>query len=170
MIASPETLGGVKSSLFLSEQNHLFPIAISELNHLFLSFIETAMRIVGHHGMAGFRADTVAFRNKQCLVIVTAKGGRFFFLPDGSLAAALTPGTNLQRDSRRIICTIHDQRNIATARTASAGQCLHLKMCESSLFTRGFTHFGSFRGKRKASEPKLRCLHILLFHFAPLIL
>ena len=41
MIASPETLGGVKSSLFLSEQNHLFPIAISELNHLFLSFIGT---------------------------------------------------------------------------------------------------------------------------------
>lgn len=41
MIASPKTPGGVKSSLFLSEQNHLFPIAISELNHLFLSFIGT---------------------------------------------------------------------------------------------------------------------------------
>ena len=44
------------------------------------------------------------------------------------------------------------------------------KMCESSLFTRGFTHFGSFRGKRMAPEPKLRCLYIFLFHFAPLIL
>ena len=41
MIASSKTLGGVKSSLFLSEHNHLFPIAISELNHLFLSFIGT---------------------------------------------------------------------------------------------------------------------------------
>ena len=44
------------------------------------------------------------------------------------------------------------------------------KMCESSLFTRGFTHFGSFRGKRMAPERKLRCLYIFLFHFAPLIL
>lgn len=44
------------------------------------------------------------------------------------------------------------------------------KMCESSLFTRGFTHFGSFRGKRMAPEPKLRRLYIFLFHFAPLIL
>ena len=44
------------------------------------------------------------------------------------------------------------------------------KMCESSLFTRGFTHFGSFRGKRMALERKLRCLYIFLFHFAPLIL
>lgn len=44
------------------------------------------------------------------------------------------------------------------------------KMCESSLFTRGFTHFGSFRGKRMAPEPKLRCLYIFLFHFAPLII
>ena len=43
-------------------------------------------------------------------------------------------------------------------------------MCESSLFTRGFTHFGSFRGKRMAPEPKLRCLYIFLFHFAPLFL
>ena len=39
-------------------------------------------------------------------------------------------------------------------------------MCESSLFTRGFTHFGSFRGKRMAPEPKLRCLYIFQFHFA----
>ena len=37
MITSPKTLGGVKSSLFLSEQNHLFSTTISELNHLFLS-------------------------------------------------------------------------------------------------------------------------------------
>lgn len=44
------------------------------------------------------------------------------------------------------------------------------KMCESSLFTRSFTHFGSFRGKRMAPEPKLRCLYIFLFHFSPLIL
>ena len=57
------------------------------------------MRIVGHHGMAGFRADTIAFRNEQCLVIVAAKRSRFFFLPDGSLAATLTPGTDLQCDS-----------------------------------------------------------------------
>ena len=41
MIASPKTPGGVKSSLFLSEQNHLFPIATSELNHLFFTFIGT---------------------------------------------------------------------------------------------------------------------------------
>ena len=39
MTASPKTPGGVKSSLFLSEQNHLFPIATSELNHLFFTFI-----------------------------------------------------------------------------------------------------------------------------------
>ena len=45
-----------------------------------------------------------------------------------------------------------------------------LKMCESSLFTRGFTHFGSFRGKKMAPEPKIRCLYIFLFHFAPLFL
>ena len=44
------------------------------------------------------------------------------------------------------------------------------KMCESPLFTRGFTHFGSFRGKRMAPERKLRCLYIFLFHFGPLIL
>lgn len=44
------------------------------------------------------------------------------------------------------------------------------KMCESSLFTRGFTHFGSFRKKRMAPEPNLRCLYVFLFHFAPLIL
>jgi len=44
------------------------------------------------------------------------------------------------------------------------------KMCESSLFSRSFTHFGSFRGKRMAPKPKLRCLYIFLFHFAPLIL
>ena len=43
MIASPKTPGGVKSSLFLSKQNHLFPIAISEPNHLFLSFIYSLM-------------------------------------------------------------------------------------------------------------------------------
>lgn len=44
------------------------------------------------------------------------------------------------------------------------------KMCENSLFTRVFTHFGSFRGKRKTPELKLRCPYIFLFHFAPLIL
>ena len=44
------------------------------------------------------------------------------------------------------------------------------KMCESSLFSRSFTHFGSFRGKRMAPKPKLRCLYIFQFHFAPLIL
>lgn len=39
------------------------------------------------------------------------------------------------------------------------------KMCESSLFSRSFTHFGSFRGKRMAPERKLRCLYIFSLRF-----
>ena len=101
------------------------------------SFIETTVRIVGHHGMAGFRADAIAFRNEQCLVVVTTKRSRFFFLPDGSLAATLTSGADLQCDCRgvfnifhrafhRIFNSVHDHRDITAARTAPTRQRLHL--------------------------------------------
>ena len=57
--------------------------------------------------MTGFGADTIAFRNEQCLIVVTAESGRFFFLPDGSLAATLATGTDLQRDCRGVFNFFH---------------------------------------------------------------
>ena len=44
------------------------------------------------------------------------------------------------------------------------------KAYEKFRIARFFTRFGSFRGKRKAPEPKPRCLCIHLVHFAPILL
>ena len=88
-------------------------------------FIEAAVRIVAHHGVAGFRADTVALRHENRLVVITAKGGGLVLLPDGSLAAALAPRTDLQGERWRILCAIHDQGNVPAACTAPTGQRLH---------------------------------------------
>ena len=47
----------------------------------------------------------------------------------------------------------------------------HAVKCAKAPCLREVSHtLGSFRGKRMAPEPKLRCLYIFLFHFAPLIL
>ena len=60
---------------------------------------------------------------------------------------------------------------------AGGNHCILFSKCYSDFddrlytcATKGFAHFGSFRGKRMAPEPKLRCLYIFLFHFAPLFL
>ena len=96
-------------------------------------FIESAVGVIRHHGMAGFRADTVALRDEYSLVIVAAEGGGLILLPDGALAASFTPRANLQRDGRQVFhpfptvfYAIQNQRNIASTRTASAGQRLYL--------------------------------------------
>ena len=65
-----------------------------------LSFVKSTVGIVGHHGVTGLRADTVALRHKDSLVIVAAEGSRFFFLPDSTFAATLASRTNFQCDCR----------------------------------------------------------------------
>ena len=96
-------------------------------------FIESAVGVIRHHGMAGLGADTVALRHEHGLVVVAAEGCGFVFLPDGALAAAFTAGTDLQRDGRQVFHpfpivfhAVQNQRDIAAARTASAGQRLYL--------------------------------------------
>ena len=66
---------------------------------------------------------------------------------------------------------------VIPAPSAGDNHCILFSKCYSDFddrfytcATKGFAHFGSFWEKRMAPEPKLRCLYIFLFHFAPLIL
>ena len=90
-------------------------------------FIETAVRIIRQHGMAGLGADAIGFglqvsfgfRHEQGLVVVTSQRSGFVLLPDGSLPAALTSRADFQRDRCVGFCGVlralrfHEKRNVA---------------------------------------------------------